>query len=735
MHQQIGQSRVSVLWRLGLAGIAFKCVSAFAFIGIASGQNSTTPPQPADASRNADGEAAVEDAGDNETIVVKGETRVETSRIITPSRETPATVNTISSAQLKQRGIVDFVGAMQTIPGVNPSLRYGGFDHLTIRGFGGNDFLLLNDGFRDERGPMVGGEIPVGPMVGLDRIEIIKGPATLQYGPNALGGAINMLRKQPSATSGYEIGFGIGNFAERRGSLGITGLLLPKLTDKLTFRVDARANTSKNFRGADESQAGATAVVRWQPTRRQTIDVRGNWISSDYATDAGVPTLDGKVPATISESARFNSAYDYLRYRSGDISLAYVNKISPALTFQFRAMYQQLKQDYFSTEVVKFADNSDAVLKREFFRFDHRMKFGFTQAELRWQGTLGVPHNVIAGYDFSLVDFRSPRGFAEATDYDLNASLETQAQPVVPMIREAFRNQSIHSFHVGDALSLGKARLVAGARVDLYNVKRRTAKLDPDSGAVTDPGKATSQFSPAPSANVGLVYLAGAISPYASLTTSVTPQAPSALPEGVTEIKPERARQLEVGTRVELSEALSVQAALYQINKSNILVARPTMMFDQAGGARSRGAEAEVRFASERFSGNLGYALTLASYTDYVEEDVSFTGKRLPDVSAHTVTAWGSYALPRGFGISSGGRFVDRAFADRANTVVMPAYLMMDAAVSWQRADWLVTLAARNVLNRNPLTSDGRYYVSTIYDTQLTPGAPRTVVLSFELKR
>ncbi len=118
---------------------------------------------------------------------MQGEVLVQTSRVLGAKTETPATVNTVDGAELKARGIADFVGAIQTVPGMNASLRYGGFDHVTIRGFGSNDFLILNDGFRDERGPMVGGEIPVGPMTGLDRIEVIKGPASLQYGPNALG--------------------------------------------------------------------------------------------------------------------------------------------------------------------------------------------------------------------------------------------------------------------------------------------------------------------------------------------------------------------------------------------------------------------------------------------------------------------------------------------------------------------------------------------------------------------
>ena len=173
-------------------------------------------------------------------------------------------------------------------------------------------------------------------------------------------------------------------------------------------------------------------------------------------------------------------------------------------------------------------------------------------------------------------------------------------------------------------------------------------------------------------------------------------------------------------------------AAAYQIDKSNILVSRPSMQVDQAGAAQSRGVELSLKVSAAQLSATAGYALTLAKFVDYVEGDDDFSGRRLPDVPAHTLTAWASYLLPRGFTVGAGGRLVDRAFADRANTVAMPAYLMVDAAASWRRNEWTISLASRNLLDRNPLASDGRYFVSTIYDTQLTPGAPRTVLVSVE---
>ncbi len=541
-----------------------------------------------------------------------------------------------------------------------------------------------------------------------------------------------MIRKQPTERSTYELGLGLGNFADRRAWLGLGGALL-EAVPRLTFRFDAKTVSQQNFRGVAEEQTGAVATVRYKLSSRNVFELRGNVINSNYGTDAGLPTIDGRVPASLADTVLLNTPYDYLRYRSADVTGSYVGVLGDGLTLQARLQVQRLRQDYFSTEVVGFQMDDPGRIARSFFRFDHNMTIGLGQAELRWRGTLGVPHTAILGYDGSMVDFRSPRGFADASSVDALSPQETQGAPSVPFSRTAHRNQTLHSLHLADMMSLSDLRIVAGGRLDLYDVTRRSDLLDPGTGEVSERGMDVNQFTAAPSANFGLVYVPNAnVAPYVSLTTSVRPQAPTSLPDGFEQLQAERARQFEAGVHLTLGPSFGVQAAAYQIDKSNILVQRPNMEVDQAGAARSRGAEIGAQVTSDRLSVTAGYALTLAKFVDYIEDGNDFSGKRLPDVAAHTLTTWFSYALPRGVTLGMGGRFVDRAFADRANAVIMPAYLIADASASWRRGLWTMSLASRNLLDRNPLAADGRYFVSTIYDTQLTPGAPRTVLLSIE---
>lgn len=683
----------------------------------------------------ADAQAEPDDEG-AEVIVIDDEVAAPGSRLDQPRRETPTSVREVDDTQLRQRGINDFTGAMATVAGVSPSLRYGGFDHLTIRGFGGEDFLLLSDGFRDERGPIVGGEVPVGPMVGLDRIEVLKGPASLLYGPSALGGVINVIRKAPQAEPTHEFGAGIGSYGDRRAWLGAGGPASDRLGDRLLVRFDLRTSVAGNFRGQEDEQAGATGAASLRVRPGHVVDARATWSKSRYTTDAGLPTLGGAVPDAIAATTRFNSPYDYLRYDNLELSASYTANLTPALALRERVMWNRFREDYFSTELIALAPDAPTSLARGFYRFDHRGDVALNQLELAWKGRALVAHDLVAGYDLSWMHMRSPSAFGDATTVDAVDFVETQGAPMLPFTAASSRDQVIHGLFVADVMSIGKLRAVGGGRVDIHGVRRVRDALDPATGEVSEAGTPFEQTTVAPSFRAGLVYLASdQLAPYASLTTSVRPVVPWQVPAGFTSFEPETGRQVELGARLTLDPRLSIHAAAFHITKRNMLVSRPMMVVEQVGRARSLGAELEIQGRFARVSFDAGYALTSAAYTRYSSGDDDLTGRRLPDVPRHIVTAWGSWDGPAGIGLGLGGRYADRAFADRANATPLPAYLLVDGAASLARGDWTLSLVGKNLLGENVLDERGRYYVATIYDTQVTPGSPRTLLFQIERAR
>lgn len=649
-------------------------------------------------------------------------------------RETPATVNVITGRLLTERGQADFVSALGNVAGISPALHYGGFDHLTIRGFGGEDFLILTDGFRDERHPIVGGEAPIGSMVGLDHVEVLKGPASALYGMSALGGVIHLVHKQPQSEPIYEIRSAVGSYGEVRGDLGMSGPVTDRFGDRLLYRLDLTNQRWRDFRDFEQRHTGATLALRWQVTPRSVARVRALWNDSFYGTDAGVPTIDGALPADADPAERYNSPYDHLAYQALRASADWEAALSDRLTLRERFSVGREREDYLSIEFL--TATTEGTVERELYRFDHHFSpLVSNQIELSANAHVLVDHTAIVAYDLSIFRGRTPSGFATAPAVSLVDPVEVLGEPNVPWSRVRVRDQQIHGLMLADQISIRPDLKVAlGGRIEAFRVARRTDTLDPETGVVTTVGERRVDDVLAPSFRAGAVHLpTGWLSTYASVSTSVRPVVPFNPLMTEVDFAPERGRQVEVGARVELEERLSGHVALYQLDKSNILVTLPDMMIEQAGNARSRGGEVAVTYHDQRMDLTAAYALTHAIYVDYESDGINYAGKRLAEVPRHSAMMWGTYRSRLGLGAGIGGRLVGRAYTDRGNTVVMPAYLLADAALFYERRRGSLWMNVKNVLGENPLDDRGLYYISTLYDTQVTPGPGRTVLVQLHL--
>jgi iron complex outermembrane receptor protein len=656
------------------------------------------------------------------------------SRLSVPLLETPATVNVVDSRLLAERGQSDFVTALANVPGVNPALHYGGFDYLTIRGFGSADFLILTDGFRDERHPLVGGEAPVGSLVGIDRIEVLKGPASALYGLSALGGVINVLHKQPQATPAYEASGAFGSYGDARATLGATGPVLSGGDDTLLYRADFSTQRAGDFRGFEQMQTGATMALRWQPTARHVINARLFWTDSTYGTDSGIPTVDGRIPSDVSFSNRYNTPYDHLDYTAVRGNAEWTATLTDQLTLRERFSIAREREDYLSAEGLSAEDGDVA---RSFFRFDHHFSPMLSnQLELIARMHALVDHELLVAYDFSYVRNRSPSGFADApVPIDLVDPVEPSGRIAVPVSGKSRLDQQIHGALVSDQMSIvPQLKLALGARVDLYRAVRRNDTLDEQSGDVTMRGDERKDDAVSPSFRAGAVYLPVTwLSVYGSVATSVRPVPRPSILDPSVDLDPERGLQFEIGSKVELDAGLSAFVAAYQIEKTNLLITHSDMSFDQVGKARSRGGELGVNYTGHGFRVDAGYALTDVRYVDYLTDDADFADKHLTEVPVHMVTLWSTWRSPWGPGVGLGGRFASQAFADSGNTVKMPAYLLADAALFWEWTRGSLWLNVKNLFDDNVLNSRGLYYASALYDTQVTPGAPCTVLLQGRL--
>ena len=110
--------------------------------------------------------------------------------------DAPSAVTVIDSATLRRRLPNTPVDAFRDLPGLDVTGVGTNQTRPTIRGLGGQRILLLEDGLRlnNSRRQQDFGELPaLAGINGIDRVEVVRGPASVLYGTDAIGGVVNLI--------------------------------------------------------------------------------------------------------------------------------------------------------------------------------------------------------------------------------------------------------------------------------------------------------------------------------------------------------------------------------------------------------------------------------------------------------------------------------------------------------------------------------------------------------------
>ena len=138
-----------------------------------------------------------------EPTVIEGHDVVVSAAYITTQDESPVKVEQKSAKELTQTGSTNLSEAMTTIPGVDMIGTGSGIGKPVIRGLSYNRVLVYSDGMRLEN-QQWGSEHGLGlSSAGIDRIEIIKGPSSLLFGPDAMGGVVYLIPEKPALANSF----------------------------------------------------------------------------------------------------------------------------------------------------------------------------------------------------------------------------------------------------------------------------------------------------------------------------------------------------------------------------------------------------------------------------------------------------------------------------------------------------------------------------------------------------
>jgi iron complex outermembrane receptor protein len=683
---------------------------------------------------------------------LNNDTRAESASLLglTP-RETPATVEVIDRATMESRGLRSVTEAAQGAVGVTAGDPAGEPAGFSMRGFTHSQINTLYNGIKIGPQNMTSRVMDTG---NLDRIEILKGPASLMSGEGAVGGAINFVTKKPhSGPVENEAYVSYGSFKTLRtgfGSGGSTPL------QGLDYRFDLNRSSSNGF--IDD-----TWNRNWHVSGGLDYQVSSNlkvWGAAEYKEDrssaywgtplvttafSGAHSTSGIVSGTYGpltgpitiDSRTLKTNYNVLDNRNGAkeyfLRGGFDWMLGNGLTLRDQVYYYSAKREWFNSEVYAF--DGATQISRDRFYIAHDQALLGNKLEMQWDSKIGGKENrIVAALDYSALNFDRP-GFESGVPGGDSVSVVNPSRAVYGSLVTRKQTADIRNIalSIEDRLKLTPAlSLIGGIRHETIDIDRTSVT---STGADRGGFPFSANFHPT-TGRVGLTYEAvPGLTLYAQVATAADVAANNLfLLDNSQPLKLTRANTIEGGVKQLFWERKAEwNLALYDIERRNVYAAAGGQSLNFAGKQRSKGVELSAAVRPVRawnLWGNVAY--TDAKYADFALADgTSLSGNKPPNVPRIVANAGASYRFntitPLEIGASV--RHVGARYHSDFNTVKLLAYTVGDAFAAVDISKTKLAFRVRNVTNEKyAIWSD------PFYPDQILLGAPRSYELTASMK-
>jgi len=647
-----------------------------------------------------------------------GATRTET-----PLQEVPQSVQVVSRTLLDDVAATRLDDTFDYVSGVSRQNNFGGlWDNFAIRGFTGNENTgagYLVNGFAANRGYTAPRDTAT-----IDRIEVLKGPASSLYGSTDPGGVINIVTKQPQFKPAQTYGFEVGNRDLYRSSADITGAL----GDNVAGRLIAVAEHDGSTRDYVNSRRFLVAPsFTWALGPGTIIQYAAEFQRYTTPLDRGIVAVNGRLDA-VPRSRFLGEPNDGdIRLDSQSHQLSVEHEFSDAWKGRVAMAYRGGTLAGASTEASALLPDNRTLTRQRRYR-DYQSDDVSLQADVTGKFATGmVGHELLLGVDtyrFGNSQVMLRRNPTAAAPYaiDIYNPVYGQTPPALLPNTDTYERQTNVGVYAQDQLRLGERwRVLAGARLDVYNQSLDNRLR----------GSTASQHQTAFSPRLGVTYLATpAVALFANASKSFRPN-PGTDASG-NAFSPEHGRAVEAGIKFESADHRSAATlALFDIRKRNVLTTDPSNTSFQiaAGEARSRGVELDMAGRlGQHWRVNGSFAFTDAEVTQDARLQAGTPLANVPRTSGSLLAIYEDGApIGQRYGVGGGIRYVGARSGDSQDTFSLPAHVLADVLAYWQYSK-----AVRVTLNVNNLF-DRTYYTSSYSNVWIMPGEGRTVRLGVRL--
>ncbi|RLM28248.1 hypothetical protein BIY29_00910 [Brenneria alni] len=607
----------------------------------------------------------------------------------TPLIETPQAISVVTADQMEAQGVQQLWQAFRYSAGIQGDVRgdISRADAIYIRGIGSlnnaNQFL---DGLRLPRGTSYLA-YQINPH-SLERVEVLKGPASALYGQAPLSGIVNATSKRPTATRFAEVEALFGSHNRQQYAFDVGGPISDDGT--LLYRLHGLAlDSDTSVKYTKEKRFSIAPSLTWAPNESTSLTFLasyerlpdGGFFGNLPARGTIKPNTYGAIPSDFYDGSPLFDEYDRTQATLG-YNLEHWLSDSWKINQNFRYLYMKMNESYVHTWSLL---PDDRTLFRNALWSDQKLNAANLDTNLQGQLNTGIiSHDVMVGFDYQWDKWQQDMGLSLLPPATAAPSLDlvnpdyslSIVRPDASTLAE--RTQNILGLYAQDHLKIDKLGILLSGRYDWADINNRNKITAVDTKQ--DLGKFTWRSA--------VIYnFDSGFAPYISYATSFDPTT-TANAYGPP-FKPTTGKQWEAGLKYQPTNFPGMATlSVFDLTQQNVLArdtspgAPPTRQV-QVGEIQSKGIELEAQL--NPITGlNLISALT---WIDPKVEKGDNAGMRPTSVSRVLASFWADYTVQTdklsGLRLGAGVRYAGSSYADTANTLEVPSYTTVDAAIHY----------------------------------------------------
>ncbi len=638
----------------------------------------------------------------------------------------PQALQILNAELIEDQGARDITDLYRNISGVT-FFSYAG---VTFRGFRQDEAYF--DGVRGN--PFIGFAVPQ--LFNIERVEVLKGPAGMLYGPGSPGGMINYVSKTPANVFAGEVKGVIGDYdrvgvsGEVTGPVDRAGRVTARAgvfyEERDSFRVNAGSRNLIGDLGVGIALTDRTDLTLQASVYDQTlpgnrlrgvpVDMDGNFLTditwnhnepTDFAT-LKAQVYQARLASQLADNVKFDATARYSESSERQNYHEPRGVIDTDRDGRLDAVRRQFRDQYRDADSLSLAANLVADVRA--VGLNHRLLFGadWAREDLLFKSRTAAQAN-LGGPVPNLSLFNPIYGLTGAANYNLDA---------LPLSRSDDRSVR-GGVYLQDQVRFGERLIaLAGVRWDRFQDDNRISGVDFEDSQATY--------------RLGLIFKPRQdISTYLSWSDTFEPQAAGSQSAEVGgPFPPVTGAQIEAGAKTALHGGrVQVNAAVYRIVRENILQADQSLppingrdQLRPIGEVTSEGFEMDVSTdltANWVLTANYGYNDTRITGTAPGQSITNAVGDRFVNAPRHQAGFWTRYQVPKlRTAFAFGGEYV----AERVgfNNERVKPYTVFDASIT-------TTLDVAKVRLRVDNLFDKTYAASGFGLQGSFPGEPRTV--------